>query len=321
MSWDGKVRYDKVTLQNTVTKKSLILFDEPDDTGIVLESIDFGHVTGNTEFVTNVGQTGYDKLFTYLGTRPIEIVGWVYAGQYDKNIHKSDYKYLEYLRKTYLNSFVNPFQDIRCEYKDYYINFTPDTSIQYGKDYKTDNNEVMCKFMIQGTAGVPVFMYKDAINPSDSPKEGASHFPLITPETSYRPDTFIFGKLISNGDMIVTNEGDIPVGFKIDVNTNVNINNPIITLTNGDYTYITKFLFTLPAGYHLLINTEYGSESATVVNAEGDVTIENALLWMTAESELPVLHVGENNVQIIEEENVLITTTTMTYNPMFLEVM
>lgn len=321
MPWDGKIRYDTITLKNLVTNKSLILFDSPEDTGIVLESVDFGHVTGNTEFVTNVGQTGFDKLFTYLGTREIEIVGWVYAGNYDKTKFTSDYKYLEHLRKTYLNSFINPFQDIRCEYKDYYINFTPNTSIQYGKDYKTDNNEVMCKFLIQGTAGVPVFMYKNPFDVIDTPKVAARHFEQILPEEEYQPEVFIFGELISNGEMIINNEGDIPVGFNLDINSNSTIVNPTIVTKSGDVTYRATFMLELPSGYHLIVNTEYGKEEAYVKDSSGQITVPNALLWLTQSSELPVLNVGENIVEIHDDQSILITTTSIKYNPMFLEVM
>ena len=85
--------------------------------------------------------------------------------------------------------------------------------------------------------------------------------------------------------------------------------------------YKVKFMLTLHEGQKLVINTEYGNESAQVIGSDGEVYLENALLYMTADSELPVFGVGNNIVEVFENETGTIESNFIVeYTPMFLEV-
>lgn len=328
--WDGKRRFDTIKIINLVTKKELILFDNPGDTGFVLESLDFGEVGGNTALISNVGQTGFDKLNTYLNTRDVTITGWVYvSGNYNTQLYASDYEYIRYLRESKLNHLVNPMHDLRLEFKEYYLEVTPTSSIQYGKSYQTENNEVMCKFMIQAIAAIPLWRYLERQPFSQAARLPVKLFPGVIPinGTGGEGLGYIFGKVDVAGGLKIKNVGDVPSGFIITI-TNANaVENPTIfaywgnSVDTATEVYKVKFVLTLYEGQKLIINTEYGNESAQVVNADGSVVIDNALLVMTADSELPIFGVGDNIIEVFEDETGAIEPTfVVEYTPMFLEV-
>ena len=81
--------------------------------------------------------------------------------------------------KEVLNRLVNPLHPIDAVVQGKYkLTFKPDYSVKYSVSYE-ENNEVLCKFLIQGTCADPMFTTKDkqsALIASIIPK---FRFPLI----------------------------------------------------------------------------------------------------------------------------------------------
>ena len=100
------------------------------------------------------------------------ISGWVIGDDYDE---------LK-VNKEILNRLVNPLHTIDAVVQDKYkLTFKPDFSVKYSVSYE-ENNEVLCKFLIQGTCADPMFTTKDkqtALIASIIPK---FRFPLVIPQ-------------------------------------------------------------------------------------------------------------------------------------------
>lgn len=177
----------------TSTQGVLILSQNADESPYyVLDTVDWGTVDISYSTVTYPGQYGATITNDVIGTRDIQITGWVIAPYRAKaqlrdiNIGPGHYrldamyeddgtggKEAMATRKRYLNRFFTkeqPFRLIyeardlkpsqeqlyRLCYNKYYIDFYVNSSIQYGEDLE-GNNEVICEFTINGTCPYPLF--------------------------------------------------------------------------------------------------------------------------------------------------------------------
>ena len=111
---------------------------------------------------------------TTLESRTISILGWVVADTIE------DMK----RRKKFLNSFVNPLQRIDLQYNEYRIEGIPETSIKYGSEMP-ENNEVMCKFLINLFCPDPMFYTQNGSYVSVANWAPKFKFPLIIPSGNY----------------------------------------------------------------------------------------------------------------------------------------
>ena len=140
----------------------------------VLENVDWGAIESSNKSYKFINQVGVYVTGTTLESRTISILGWVVADTIE------DMK----RRKKFLNSFVNPLQRIDLQYNEYRIEGIPETSIKYGSEM-SENNEVMCKFLINLFCPDPMFYtqngsYVLAVNWAPKFK-----FPLIIPSGDY----------------------------------------------------------------------------------------------------------------------------------------
>ena len=111
-----------------------------------LGPVDWGQVEGQHQTYSYYNQVGESIVSTTVGTRPLSITGWVMdSGTGDLQS-----------RCDYLNAFISPVEDYALEYKGKKIQFRPDTSVVYSPEYKK-NNEMVRRFLIQGTCPYPLF--------------------------------------------------------------------------------------------------------------------------------------------------------------------
>lgn len=140
----------------------------------VLENVDWGAIESSNKSYKFINQVGVYVTGTTLESRTISILGWVVADTID------DMK----RRKKFLNSFVNPLQRVDLQYNEYRIEGIPETSIKYGSEMP-ENNEVMCKFLINLFCPDPMFYTQNGSYVSVANWAPKFRFPLIIPSGNY----------------------------------------------------------------------------------------------------------------------------------------
>lgn len=140
----------------------------------VLENVDWGAIESSNKSYKFINQVGVYVTGTTLESRTISILGWVVADTIE------DMK----RRKKFLNSFVNPLQRIDLQYNEYRIEGIPETSIKYGSEMP-ENNEVMCKFLINLFCPDPMFYTQNGSYASVANWAPKFKFPLIIPSGNY----------------------------------------------------------------------------------------------------------------------------------------
>lgn len=140
----------------------------------VLENVDWGAIESSNKSYKFINQVGVYVTGTTLESRTISILGWVVADTIE------DMK----RRKKFLNSFVNPLQRIDLQYNEYRIEGIPETSIKYGSEMP-ENNEVMCKFLINLFCPDPMFYTQNGSYVSVANWAPKFRFPLIIPSGNY----------------------------------------------------------------------------------------------------------------------------------------
>lgn len=140
----------------------------------VLENVDWGAIESSNKSYKFINQVGVYVTGTTLESRTISILGWVVADTIE------DMK----RRKKFLNSFVNPLQRVDLQYNEYRIEGIPETSIKYGSEMP-ENNEVMCKFLINLFCPDPMFYTQNGSYVSIANWAPKFRFPLIIPSGNY----------------------------------------------------------------------------------------------------------------------------------------
>jgi RNase P/RNase MRP subunit p29 len=238
---------------------------------------------------------------TTLEQRPISISGWVIG---------EDYALLE-INRSILNRLVNPLQSIEITIQDEYtLTFKPDYSIQYSVS-STENNEVLCKFLIQGTCADPMFTTKDrqtVLIASTLPK---LHFPLIIPQETGILTGLREPSLLAT----ITNKGDIDTGMLITLTCTSSVTNP--SLLNVDTREYIKLNKIISAGERVIISTNSGEKYIKgVVGGEE----HNYFGYMDLDSTWLQLHTGENILKYDADDNVDGLEVLVSYLPKYLEV-
>lgn len=206
---------ESVVLTNEAVNASLLVSME--NTDFVLQSIDWGAVESTRKTYKFINQVGVLVTGVTLESREVSIIGWVVANT------QSDMT----KRKQLLNRFVNPLHEVKVVYDEYMLVGIPETSIKYGVE-ESENNEVMCKFMISLFCPDPMFrlVNENSIVLADwLPK---FHFPLIIPETK----GIIMGLRTPSSITEIVNYGDNECGFVISFQAIGQVENPYIVLVN-----------------------------------------------------------------------------------------
>lgn len=289
---------ESLLLTNTVTLQS-ILFDR-DDSDFVLDEVDLGVVNGTHHSYKYVNQIGIYINSTTLEQRTVSIKGYVIG---------DDYGLLEENKNT-LNRFINPLQAVDITVLDKYkLTFKPDYSIKYSAPYK-DNNEVLCKFLIQGTCPDPLFMTLG----EQSAVIGTVkkfHFPLIIPKNV----GILMGLRTSSLFLNLNNTGDVATGMIIEFTCTSNVKNPkLINVDTQEFIQIDK---TIVPGEKIVVSTISGEKyiRGTLNGVES-----NYFAYLNYESTWMQLSTGLNTLKYDADDNVPGLEMSVSFLPRLLEV-
>lgn len=219
--------------------------------GYWLGPVDWGQAQGQHQTYSYLNQVGESIVSTTVGTRPLSITGWVVDG--GGKIQE---------RCDALNAFISPVEDYTLEFKGKKINFRPDCSIIYSREYMK-NNEKVRRFLIQGTCPFPLFSdQEDTEVPFD--KTGKMfRFPTDWGQTN----PIVFAVIGKAYNVTVNNRGGFSSGFIARLKFSGEVQNPrILNMTTGKFVGVTR---TFAKGEQLEISTMPGSKHITLWDTNG----------------------------------------------------
>lgn len=290
---------ESLVLTNTVTLQSVLL--DKDNSELVLDEADLGTVEGTHHSYKYVSQVGVYIDSTTLEQRTVSISGWVIGDTYGELKDN----------KEVLNRLVNPLHPIDAIVQEKYkLTFKPDYSVKYSVSYE-ENNEVLCKFLIQGTCADPMFTTKDkqsALVASIIPK---FRFPLVIPQNT----GILMGLREPSLLATLNNGGDIDTGLLVTFSCTSTVTNP--SLLNVDTREFIKVNKVMSAGEQIVISTGSGEKYIKgIVNG-----VEyNYFKYMDFDSTWLQLHTGENILKYDADNNVDGLEVLISFLPKYLEV-
>lgn len=235
-----------VKLQNVQTRAILTL-DMLSTNDYILKSVDWGQIKSTHHSYKYVNQIGVYVTGTSLETRDVIVDGWVIA----ENEMQMEQ------RKQMLNRFVNPQQAIDLFYQQYTLRFLPNTSIKYSATV-SENNEVICKFKIEGYCPDPLFAEQVENKVAAASTIGMFHFPLVMSKTPAVPGGVVFGLRQPSLIVAIENSGAVSVGMKIVFKANGTLTGPmLIDVETQKYFKVNK---TMQAGERIEIDTAIGQK-------------------------------------------------------------
>ena len=268
---------ERIVLKNTKRLEELVL-DKVSTPDFILESVEWEPIKGTHHSYRYVNQIGESVSSTSLGARAITIEGWVVAQSEDEMDS----------RKSILNAFVNPQEEVELFYKEYVIKFLPDESVRYSVAYE-ENNDVFCKFRIEGTCHNPMFSDINETSKTFVATIPMFHFPLVM--TKDLPERgVVFGRRMESLIVSAVNRGSVDIGMRIVFKANGTVVNPsLINVSTQEALFINK---TLVADEEIQINTNIGERS--VRGRVGLADFANYYMYRSLDSAWLKLYVGEN---------------------------
>lgn len=242
---------ENITLKNLVTTQTLEL-DCVTTPNYILDKVDWGQISSDHHSYKYINQIGVYVTNTTLETRDIGITGWIIADSEGQMT----------TRKKLLNKFINPQQEMLLTYSDYALEFLPNTSVKYSAVVK-ENNEVVCKFQIDGFAADPMFRDDTQTKIAAATTKGQFHFPLIIDITDPVTDlpTVMFGLRSTSLIVNVYNYGAVVTGMKIVFKAKGSLSNPsLVNVITQEYFKINK---SMSDGETVTINTVIGEKKIT----------------------------------------------------------
>lgn len=292
-----------IKLQNVETRAILTL-DMVSTPDYILNSVDWGAVESTHHSYKYVNQIGVYVTGTSLETRSVTIQGWVIA----------DTEVVMTKRKQILNRFFNPQQAIDLFYKDYVLRFLPNTSVRYSATI-AENNEVICKFKIEGYCPDPLFSEQVESKVAAASTIPMFHFPLIISKNPSPPGGAIFGLRQPSLIVAINNSGAVDVGMKIVFKANGTLYGP--SLINVDTQKYFKVNKTMQAGEEIMIDTIIGEKK--IQGTLSGIT-SNYFKYRDLDSEWLQLKVGDNLFRYDADENVENLEVYIYFNNKYLEV-
>lgn len=292
---------DEITITSLSGRGSLFL-RKREYWGYWLGPVDWGQVQGQHQTYAYVNQVGESIVSTTVGTRPLSITGWVVDG--DGQIQE---------RCDRLNAFISPVEDYTLEYKGKKIQFRPDISVAYSREY-IKNNEKVRRFLIQGTCPFPLFSDQEDTAVSFDRNDKLLHFP-----TGWgQEEPLVFAAIGKAYNVTVDNRGGFSTGFMVCIRFSGEVQNPKIwNMTTGKFVGVNH---TFSAGEQLEISTLPGSKHITLWTADGEKTdLIKRRDWQTVWIQLQP---GENLIAVdcADLDQRASMDVTLYYTPLYLEV-
>ena len=267
------------------------------------DGLDLGSVNSTHNMTQYIDLVGKHLDSTVLSPRDISIIGWI-IGKDEFEINK---------RKRLLNKLVNPNYKVRLEIGDYALEFYPDSSIQYSKEWDY-NNEWMCKFQIQGTAPMPLFTLKDYNTYSQTVTlKGGIHFPLSIPKNT----GIVLGYYPLESLSKMANTGDVESGFTLYLSAEGGdvANFRLTNLTTGQK---IQFNTTIQNGQNVEICTEIGNQYAKLISKDAEI---NIMKYLSEDSDIDMtLALWVNKMELFAETGKEFLQVKLKFSPRFLEV-
>lgn len=295
---------ENIILTNQATQAKLEL-DMVTTPYYILDKVDWGQIGATHHSFKYVNQVGLYVTGTSLETRDgVSIIGWVIA---DTENQMST-------RKQMLNSFVNPQQLLKLEYRDYVLDILPSKTIQYSASVE-ENNEVMCKFQITATAFDPLFRKVNENKVAAASTKGMFHFPLMIGVIDNGYPTIMFGLRQPSLIIDVFNSGAVKTGFRMIFKALGTLKNP--SLINVNTQQFFKINKTMSPGEEIEVNTTIGEKKITGrLNGEE----HNYFKYRDFDSKWLQLEVGDNLFRYDAEENIGGLEVYIYFNDRYLEV-
>lgn len=292
-----------IKLQNVQTRAILTL-DMVSTNDYILNSVDWGQVTSTHHSYKYVNQIGVYVTGTSLETRNVEINGWVIAENEAQMTQ----------RKQVLNRFFNPQQAIDLMYSVYTLRFLPNISVRYSATV-AENNEVVCKFKIEGYCPDPLFSEQVENKVAAASTVGMFHFPLIMSKNPESPGGVVFGLRQPSLIVAIDNAGAVSVGMKIVFKANGTLTGPmLIDVETQKYFKVNK---TMQAGERIEIDTAIGQKK--IQGILNGVT-SNYFKYRDLDSEWLQLDVGSNLFRYDADANAGNLEVFIYYSNKYLEV-
>lgn len=291
---------EKLTIKNLRTN-NILIFDMEDADYLLYEGcIDWGSVETEHNTYQYVNQIGSTITDTTLGNRDVSISGWIIG---------KDLSIIESKKKVLFN-LINPLSEVEVQVGAWIINGKPNTNVRFSNNYK-ENNEVMCKFLIQIFCANPLFIMKSPISKKISQSIGSFHFPLTLPK-----EGIIMSSRRRDALAIVGNDGQNEIGLTITLKANGIVNNPTIINTNTfEKITINKILH---SNEKIVIKTQRGQRS--VVGKINGIE-ENYLdyfdwdnTWLQLPLGTSIFTVYSTNSEGEQDDSYKLLDVTITYN-------
>lgn len=296
---------EKITLRK-VSNSEEIHMDMVTVPGYILKSVDWGTIKGTHNTYKYLNQVGVSVNNTSLGAREdITVEGWIVAQ------HEHDMSEKKYI----LNAFVNPQEPLDLLYGDYKIRFRPDNTIKYSINY-AENNDIVCKFQIVGTAHDPMFVDKSENRLSFATTTAGFHFPLVL-SRDLPEGGVVFGSRTDSLIATVVNKGSVTTGMRIVFKAKGSVVNPkLINVETQEQLLINK---SLVAEEEVEVNTVVGSKR--VLGRIGDNSeYSNYFVYKTLDSTWIQLYVGKNLFRYDADEGLDNLEVFVYFQNRFLEV-
>lgn len=292
-----------IKLQNVETR-SVLTLDMVSTQDFILNSVDWGTVESTHHSYKYVNQIGVYVTGTSLETRSVTIMGWVIANT-ELQMTK---------RKSMLNNFFNPQQAVDMFYKDYVLRFLPNSSVKYSATV-AENNEVICKFKMEGYCPDPLFAEREENKIAAASTIGMFHFPLVMTANPKPPGGVIFGYRQPSLIVAISNQGSVSVGMRIVFKANGTLENPsIINVNTQKFFKVNK---TMQAGEQIIIDTVIGEKKIQgILNGQ----TSNYFKYRDLDSEWLQLTVGDNLFRYDADSDIGNLEVYIYFNNKYLEV-
>lgn len=267
----------------------------------VLGLVDFGQAPASFNTTDYIQLIGSFVNTTRIDTRSITIKGAIFpvgAGMAEK--------------KQELNRLINPKHKLIVTTDKYKIEIRATSSVIYSTE-RTKNNDVMCEFLIKGTAFEPTFkrIYEEVFYYSNAIKRPL--FPMVIPKNK----GICFGIKAAVNTQNLINDGDIETGFVCKITAQYGeVVNPKIT-DNKTGKYI-EIILNMLKGDAIEISTVAGNKYVKFIRGSSEKDIFKAVTKKSSMS--MTLSAGQNNITIAAALNAANLSSSIKLTPLYLEV-